>query len=72
MADNDPLQLDPSIAALIPVTGGQSSDASTQSAPITFKDLSSLLPGKDQEQQTQQTVSTQTTSTNYDEDSSIT
>jgi hypothetical protein len=66
MADNDPLQLDPSIAALIPVTGGQSSDASTQSAPITFKDLSSLLPGKDQEQQTQQTVSTQTTSTNYD------
>jgi N-acetyl-anhydromuramyl-L-alanine amidase AmpD len=54
MADNDPLQLDPGIAALIPVTGGQSSDASTQSAPITFKDLSSLLPGKDQGQQTTQ------------------
>jgi D-alanyl-D-alanine carboxypeptidase len=59
---DDPLQLDPSIAALIPLTG-QSSDASTQSAPITFKDLSSLLPEvkKDQAQQTQQT-----TSTNYD------
>jgi D-alanyl-D-alanine carboxypeptidase len=55
MAD-DPLQLDPSIAALIPVTG-QPSDASAQ-APITFKDLSSLLPGKDQGQQT--------ASTNYD------
>jgi D-alanyl-D-alanine carboxypeptidase len=62
MAD-DPLQLDPSIAALIPVTG-QSSDASTQSAPITFKDLSSLLPEvkKDQAQQTAQTTS----SANYD------
>jgi hypothetical protein len=66
MAD-DPLQLDPSIAAaLIPLTG-QSSDASTQ-APITFKDLSSLLPEikKDQAQQTAQTASTQTASTNYD------
>jgi N-acetyl-anhydromuramyl-L-alanine amidase AmpD len=52
---DDPLQLDPSIAALIPLTG-QSSDASTQSAPIAFKDLSSLLPGKDQGQQTQQTT----------------
>jgi D-alanyl-D-alanine carboxypeptidase len=60
MAD-DPLQLDPSIAALIPLTG-QSSDASAQ-APITFKDLSSLLPEikKDQAQQTAQTAST-----NYD------
>jgi hypothetical protein len=62
MAD-DPLQLDPSIAALIPVTG-QSSDASTQ-APITFKDLSSLLPGVKKDQ-AQQTASTQTASTNYD------
>jgi len=52
---DDPLQLDPNIAALIPLTG-QSSDASTQSAPITFKDLSSLLPEvkKDQTQQTTQ------------------
>jgi LAS superfamily LD-carboxypeptidase LdcB len=63
MAD-DPLQLDPSIAALIPLTG-QSSDASTQSAPITFKDLSSLLPGSTKDQG-QQTTSTQTVSTNYD------
>jgi hypothetical protein len=63
MAD-DPLQLDPSIAALIPVTG-QSSDASTQSAPIAFKDLSSLLPGTTKDQG-QQTTSTQTVSTNYD------
>jgi hypothetical protein len=60
---DDPLQLDPSIAALIPLTGS-ASDASTQSAPIAFKDLSSLLPGvkKDQTQQTP----TQATSTNYD------
>jgi D-alanyl-D-alanine carboxypeptidase len=63
MAD-DPLQLDPSIAALIPLTG-QSSDASTQSAPIAFKDLSSLLPGTTKDQG-QQTTSTQTVSTNYD------
>jgi len=64
---DDPLQLDPNIAALISLTG-QSSDASTQSAPITFKDLSSLLPEvkKDQAQQSQQTTSTQTASTNYD------
>jgi LAS superfamily LD-carboxypeptidase LdcB len=57
---DDPLQLDPNIAALIPLTG-QSSDASTQSAPIAFKDLSSLLPAskKDQGQQT-------AASTNYD------
>jgi len=61
---DDPLQLDPSIAALIPLTG-QSSDASTQSAPIAFKDLSSLLPGSTKDQG-QQTASTQTVSTNYD------
>jgi hypothetical protein len=65
---DDPLQLDPSIAALIPPTG-QSSDASAQ-APITFKDLSSLLPEvkKDQTQQTTptQTTPTQTVSANYD------
>jgi hypothetical protein len=67
MPDDTPLQFDPSIANLIPVTG-QLSDASPQAAPITFKDLSSLLPGvkKDQAQQTQQTTSTQTASTNYD------
>jgi D-alanyl-D-alanine carboxypeptidase len=63
MAD-DPLQLDPSIATLIPLTG-QSSDASTQSAPIAFKDLSSLLP-EVKKDQTQQTTPTQTASTNYD------
>jgi LAS superfamily LD-carboxypeptidase LdcB len=61
---DDPLQLDPSIAALIPLSG-QSSDASTQSAPIAFKDLSSLLPGSTKDQG-QQTTSTQTVSTNYD------
>src|SRR5712664_3230454 len=64
MAD-DPLQLDPNIAALIPVTW-QPSDASQQ-APITFKALSSLLPEskKDQAQQTTQTAQT-ASSTNYD------
>jgi N-acetyl-anhydromuramyl-L-alanine amidase AmpD len=56
MAD-DPLQLDPSIAALIPLTG-QSSDASQQSAPpISFQDLSQFLPQRQQQgQQTQQTA----------------
>jgi N-acetyl-anhydromuramyl-L-alanine amidase AmpD len=58
---DDPLQLDPSIAALIPLTG-QTSDTSAQ-APIKFQDLSSLLPEvkKDQAQQPQQATSTQTT-----------
>jgi N-acetyl-anhydromuramyl-L-alanine amidase AmpD len=55
MAD-DPLQLDPSIAALIPVTG-QPSDVSAQAAPITFKDLSSLLPQGQQTTQSSQTGS---------------
>jgi len=54
MADDPPLQLDPNIANLIPVTG-QLSDATPQQT-IKFQDLSSLLPGKDQGQQTQQTT----------------
>jgi hypothetical protein len=63
MASDDPLQLDPRIATLIPITG-QTSDTSAQ-APITFKDLSSLLP-EIKKDQAQQTASTQTASTNYD------
>jgi N-acetyl-anhydromuramyl-L-alanine amidase AmpD len=55
MADDAPLQLDPNIADLIPVTG-QPSDASPQT-PITFKDLSSLLPQGQQTTQSSQSGS---------------